>query len=209
MNKDFDLTSKDKIAKATFLLSLEYGFDNVSIKQIRKEANITTGAIYYHFSDKQEILCYLFAKYFKELARESGKNLLDFEGTFFEELKYFPYCSIGYDINKKKKIPYAEDIDIDFRCYHTLFVSIFHEHPEMRSMFYDVHKEVYKYCQHLTQKGLKNNEIRDDIDPDKIALLIFTFYKGFLDAWTGLPNCPLEKIIDDNVELIWEGIKKQ
>ncbi|WP_225370126.1 TetR/AcrR family transcriptional regulator [Methanobrevibacter arboriphilus] len=56
------MKNKDKIAQAAFLLSLKYGFDNVSIKQIQEEANVTTGAIYYHFKDKNDILDYILKK---------------------------------------------------------------------------------------------------------------------------------------------------
>lgn len=58
------MSTKDKIIESTFLLSLKYGFNNVSINQIKEEANITPSSIYHHFKNKDDILLARLQKYF-------------------------------------------------------------------------------------------------------------------------------------------------
>ncbi|RBQ22635.1 hypothetical protein ALNOE001_16930 [Candidatus Methanobinarius endosymbioticus] len=57
-NKPFRINNKQKIVDAAFDLSVKYGFDNVSMKQIQEAADIGAGSIYYHFKNKNEILEY-------------------------------------------------------------------------------------------------------------------------------------------------------
>ncbi len=48
--------TKEKISDKAFQLFKEYGYDNVSVRQIASELDITTGALYYHFKNKADIL---------------------------------------------------------------------------------------------------------------------------------------------------------
>lgn len=49
-------TTKQKISEKAFQLFKQYGYDNVSVRQIASELDITTGALYYHFKNKADIL---------------------------------------------------------------------------------------------------------------------------------------------------------
>lgn len=48
--------TKQKISDTAFRLFKKYGYDNVSVRQIASELDITTGALYYHFKNKADIL---------------------------------------------------------------------------------------------------------------------------------------------------------
>lgn len=50
-----DGTTKAKIERAALILFAEHGVDGVSTKQIAKEAEISEGAIYRHFSGKEDL----------------------------------------------------------------------------------------------------------------------------------------------------------
>ncbi|WP_051671315.1 TetR/AcrR family transcriptional regulator [Oribacterium sp. P6A1] len=49
-------TTKEKISDKAFQLFKEHGYDNVSVRQIAAELDITTGALYYHFKNKADII---------------------------------------------------------------------------------------------------------------------------------------------------------
>ncbi len=49
-------TTKQRISEKAFQLFKEHGYDNVSVRQIASELDITTGALYYHFKNKADIL---------------------------------------------------------------------------------------------------------------------------------------------------------
>lgn len=48
--------TKERISDKAFQLFKEHGYDNVSVRQIASELDITTGALYYHFKNKADIL---------------------------------------------------------------------------------------------------------------------------------------------------------
>ena len=49
------MNTKDLIAEKTLKLILEKGSIDISISEIRNYTGLTTGGIYYYFSDKSEI----------------------------------------------------------------------------------------------------------------------------------------------------------
>ena len=58
MSRDMELTHQNllKYAKDHFL---KYGFDKANIREICKSANVTNGAFYRHFKDKEAMFCEL------------------------------------------------------------------------------------------------------------------------------------------------------
>ncbi len=49
-------STKEKISDKAFELFKKHGYDNVSVRQIAAELKMTTGALYYHFKNKEDIL---------------------------------------------------------------------------------------------------------------------------------------------------------
>ncbi len=47
--------NRDKVLKTAGELFLKHGYNGVSIRQIASKANLTTGAVYFHFKNKKEI----------------------------------------------------------------------------------------------------------------------------------------------------------
>ncbi|HIO93076.1 MAG TPA: TetR/AcrR family transcriptional regulator [Leucothrix mucor] len=47
--------SRKKILESAFYLFTEYGFENISIDQVMKRADLTRGAFYAHFSSKSDL----------------------------------------------------------------------------------------------------------------------------------------------------------
>ncbi|WP_225369752.1 TetR/AcrR family transcriptional regulator [Methanobrevibacter arboriphilus] len=70
------MNTKDKIVESTFLLSMEYGYDNVSIKQIKEKSGIAASSIYHHYKNKDAILFYMIQKYFVEKNHRIKKNFI-------------------------------------------------------------------------------------------------------------------------------------
>ena len=57
------MNTKDLIVEKTLKLILEKGTTDISIREIQKCTGLTTGGIYYHFSDKKEIFEAILQKY--------------------------------------------------------------------------------------------------------------------------------------------------
>ena len=55
------INSKTQLTEIGMVLFREHGFSNVTILEICKTAGVTRNAFYYHFADKEDLLCYYFA----------------------------------------------------------------------------------------------------------------------------------------------------
>lgn len=79
---------KSEIINTAYTLFSKNNFDDVSIRMISKEANVSIGAIYSYFADKQDV--------FIEVAKQYSKDLFA-----------FLYTSIEHDISKSATIEEA------------------------------------------------------------------------------------------------------
>jgi AcrR family transcriptional regulator len=203
------MNNKNKITKATFSLSLKRGFDNVSISQIKKEAEVTTGAIYYHFNDKDDILLEIINVYLLDPLENFIELISNMKKPIYEKLKFIFYYIIGYDIEKENVgIEFHEDLSSNYKEYHLLFEGIYHQHPEIRKQFQDVNTELFNLYKKTIDDAIEKNEIRSDINSEETALAIFASLYGFANIWGGIPKYNIDQIIDANVNMIYGSIKK-
>jgi len=201
--------SKNKIALASFALSMEYGFDNVSIKQISEESGIAVGSIYYHFKDKKEILNYMVNLYLMDNFQGFKEAVAGFDGSFFEKIEFiFTYKTHSF-IKEEEEVNILPDNLFDYKKYYTLLTVIYHQNPEIRHLFYEMGIELYEFYVDLVQEAIKNGELRDDIDVEMIVVFIQSIFKGIIDLWVYQPHIPFEQLVNSNLKLLREAIKKQ
>jgi len=200
--------NKDKMLEATFLLSIQYGFDNVSIKQIQKEANVSAGAIYYHFKDKNDILNHMLNKYLKGSVEDFKKNLRKYDGSFTEKLKFIFYLHLGKELNNEKHvIKLSNDIEIDHTEFDLFLLGIYHQHHELRPLFDEMTIEMLDIFTEFVEEFKEKKEIRADFDSEDVALYIYSVVGGFIKLWAGFTHIPLEKYIDINIKMICESVR--
>jgi AcrR family transcriptional regulator len=202
------MNNKDKIAETTFLLSLKYGFDNVTIKQIQEEAGVTAGAIYYHFKDKNDILLHMIKMYLVNEVKIFKEILENYKGSVAEKLKFIFLYHAGENIeNINSSLKISDDRDINHKEYYLFLMGVYHQHPELRDYFHELNMEIFNIYKDLIGESMKNKEIRSDVDLEEIALYIFTIFSGFIEIWTAFPNFSLKKIVDTNIKMICNNIK--
>jgi len=205
------MKNKDKIAEAAFLLSLKYGFDNVSIKQIQDEANVTTGAIYYHFKDKNDILDYILKKYVVNEIKNFKNELYLSKDSFFEKLEFIFFYFTKYAIeNNQNAIKVLHENDIDIKQYYLMQLGIYHQHPEFRKLYNEVSQDILDLFKELINEAKKNNEIKEDLDVDDSSIYIFTIFRGIIRVWSIFIECSLEDLIKININMVrktleWES----
>jgi len=202
--------SKHKIINATFLLSLKYGFDNVSIKQIQEESGLTSGSIYHHFKDKDEILEYMVKTYLTNSFYSYREDIENFEGTFIEKLEFaLKYLISTYGTKTKVESLYTPiRPQFNHEKYFTLFKSIYHQHPNIKPAFHKLNQKLCCFYYKLFKEAIESKEIREDIDAKTLAIFFQTILKGYTDMWTLHPKLSIEEIIDADMKMITEAIKK-
>lgn len=200
-------TNKDKMVEVAFSLSLKYGFDNVSIKQIQEEANVSAGALYYYFKDKNDLLAYMIDRFIKDQIKKYGENIRNFKGTASEKLKFILYRHAGQEFRDENfAIKLSNDDVMDSSKYDLFVLGVYHQHPEFRPLLHDLYKEMLKIYEDFVENLKEKNEIRSDIDTKETALYIFTVLAGFVKLWISFPNIPFEKIADINLKMLCDTL---
>jgi len=202
------MNNRDKIIEIAFLLSLKNGFDRVSIKQIQEESGFAAGSIYYHFKDKNEILVSIVKKYLIGNVPEFKKAVKNLDASFMEKIDFI----FTYKVNSfNKKEIHSNNPTLpkfNYEDYYMLLMSIFHQYHEVRCLFYELHEDLYNFYNELIQEAIENEEIRDDIDIMELNIFIQTLLKGYIDLWMNHQHFSFEDIVENNMKMMWEAIKK-
>jgi len=201
-------SSRDKIIEIAFLLSLKNGFDRVSIKKIQEESGLAAGSIYYHFKDKNEILECMVNEYIIDNYHEFKEVIRNLDGSFMEKIKFISIYKVT-SFNKKQIQSNSKTMpQFNYKDYFILLMSIYHQYDEVRHIFHEMYLDLHDFYHELIKEAIENKEIRDDVDIDTLIIIIQTFLKGYLILWLNCPDLPLEKIVDANIQMIWESIKR-
>jgi len=203
------INNKNKIALVTFALSMEYGFDNVSVKQISEESGIAVGSIYYHFKDKDEILVYMVQMYLLDNFKEFKEAVDNFEGSFKEKIEFILTYKTSSFIKDEEEVDLSPEQLFDYKKYFTLLTVVYHQSPESRPIFHEVGVDLYEFYIDLVKDAVKKGEIRDDIEVEKIVVFIQSIFKGYIDLWVYQPHIPFKDLVDSNMTLVWEALKKR
>jgi AcrR family transcriptional regulator len=80
------VNKKDEILKIALSYFSKNGYENTSLEEIAKDANITKPAIYYYFKNKRELYNQIFIDHYKDLTFEIDlKEYIFTLGIFFME----------------------------------------------------------------------------------------------------------------------------
>ena len=202
------MNNKDKIIEVTFLLSLENGFDRVSMKQIQEESELSAGSIYYYFKDKTDILVAMLDKYlmgniplFKEGVRNSSDKLMErLRAAFLLTTTGFNQKEIESDSSSMPNFTHND--------YFVLLSSAFHQYPEVRPMFNEMQHSLNDFYQELLREAIDKGEIREDIDIKTMNIYIQSCIKGHITLWLNQSDFSLEEIVDSNIYMISDVLKK-
>jgi len=203
-----DMNNKDKILEIAFLLSLKNGFDRVSIKQIQEASGLAAGSIYYYFENKDEILVAMFNKYVSgqiPLFKETIRNL---NCSFIEKLRFIFTHKIGFFDKKETSLNDSIMPEPMYEDYFVLSMSIYHQYPEVRPQFIEMHNDLNDFYHELIQEAIEKGEIRDDVDIKTLVILIQSSLRGYLDLWLNQSEFSIEELVEANISMIYEVIKK-
>ena len=181
---------------------MKNGFSNVTIQQIQDESGFTAGSIYYHFEDKDEILCYMVEKYLIDSLQNIKDKVASFEGTFIEKLELIVNHTSSPAIAEKESIASSKKFTFKFREFWSMYSSIHHHHPEMRPKFEKLCNELHDFYYDLIQESIGKKEIRDDIDIEELIMFIQTMLKGHLVLIVFRPNLKPDTLFKSNLKLL-------
>ncbi|MBZ2165131.1 TetR/AcrR family transcriptional regulator [Methanobacterium spitsbergense] len=203
------MDTKSRIMEESFKLFLKKGFVDVSLNEIRKASNITTGGFYYHFDSKDTLLVAVIEKYIFNYFNSTIRQIRDFEGTPKEKLKTVILSIIGDDITINKSTKLCESSEkIDYRTLHLLLFEGVQKYEIISKHYTEFYYNLLNFIKDVLDEGIAQDIIRRDIDSTEFATFIQTSMVGTVLMWIALPEMPLENRMNSNIDHLWNYITK-
>lgn len=173
MARKKDPKSKENIIKTAFILFLEKGYKEVTIKNIMDATGLSKGAIYHHFTSKKEIYdATLHTYYFKILNTDISKTIT---GNFKHDVEaiYRFAADLFYEIEN------LSTPSLDFPIRNFLSFQLESEtHEDIRHNILKTVMHYRKDIQNLVRHAMESNQIRKDLDVEAIAFHIISLMEG-------------------------------
>lgn len=161
--------TKDFIIEEAFKLFLNRSYEAVSISEISKAVELTKGALYHHFRNKEELFMAVVDKYL--IIDELNFNVNDTTLMQFIEL----CVDKAQEIVSKTLSSNPSFIPLNLL---SLFIDAFRHYPDFATKKNDlINSEINKTKRVLDQAILKG-EIRNDINTSVMAEMFFTLNTG-------------------------------
>ncbi len=198
------MNTKDLILEKTLKLILEKGTIDISISEIRNATGLTTGGIYYHFSDKRDIFEAILKKYMVDYIK------IDFDkipigGTSRERIhdtiSYMLHHFInGVEIKSiNEKINYADVI--------LLLTATGYAEDEVNHIVSQTGKDIRIFLTDLVEEGKRQNEIRQDLSTEQIVESLIIMFMGIQYSWLIYANDNSDLLFEKNFDITWQAIK--
>lgn len=156
------IDTKNKIYNVSIALFEKYGYDNVHIKDIVKEANISVGTFYHYYKSKEDVFYEIYVRadhYFDTTVREGLKEeySIDRVVEFFD---YYAAKNMETDIDTLRQM-----LSINNKNY-------IKKGRAMQSVLIDVINE-----------GQNRGEIIDIETPEELCEKLFIIARGIVFDW--------------------------
>ena len=200
------MNTKELIVEKTLKLILDKGTIDISISEIRNATGITTGGIYYYFSDKNEIFEEILQKYmvdyikidFEKITLEgSSKNRI--HDALFHILDHFIKGVEIESINEK----------INYSSVILLLTPKGYAHEEVNRIISQIEKDIKMFLAVLVEDGKRQNEIRHDFSTENIVDSLYIIYMGIQYYWLIFPNDDINSMFEKNFDIAWKAIEPQ
>ncbi|OPX57550.1 MAG: DNA-binding transcriptional repressor AcrR [Methanobacterium sp. PtaB.Bin024] len=203
------MSTKDRIMKTTFKLFLKKGIVDVSLSDIIKAADITTGGFYYHFDSKDTLLVAVLKKYVFDYFNSTIEYARNSEGTPREKIESAMLTMWGECVPIAEATTSGESSEkADYRKIHLLLMEGIQKYDVIMEYYTKYHHNLLNFIKETIDEGVARGIIRSDIDSAELAAIIHSSMVGSVIMWVAMPEIPLEKRIISNMDYYWECTAK-
>lgn len=195
---------KDLIAEKTLKLILEKGSIDISISEIRNYTGLTTGGIYYYFSDKSEILEAILQKYMVDYIKIDFDKII-LEGSSKDRI-HDTLLNILHHYIKGVEIESINE-KINYSSVILLLTSIGHAHHDVNRIISQTENDIKIFLTDLVEEGKRQNEISEDFSTENIVDSLHILYMGTQYYWLNFPDADIDLIFEKNFDMTWQTIK--
>ena len=187
------------------LLNIRVLFGN-SISEIRNCTGLTTGGIYYHFSDKSDIFEAILQKYMVDYIKINYDKLI-LEGSTKDKIRDTLLYILHHYINGVE----IEDINekINYESVVLLLTPAGYAHDDVNLAISQLENDIRTFLTDLVEEGKRQNEIRKDFTTENIVESLYTMYMGIQSFWLTFANDDIDSMFEKNLDMTWQAIKCQ
>lgn len=199
------METKSRILETAFKLFLKKGFAGVSLNEVIKASDITTGGFYYHFDSKEALMVAVIQKYIFNYFNSTIEQIRHFEGTPKEKLKSAALSMIGEDQTTQLV---ESTTKIDYRVLNLLLLEGVQKYDIISEHYTEFYYNLFKFNKDVIEEGISQGIIRTDVDLNELAMMTQTVLVGTIVMWVIMPTLPLEKTLRTNIDQLWDYMKK-
>lgn len=198
--QEADVTRQQLLESALRVFS-EKGYAATRLSDIAVAADVTRGAIYHHFGNKQE----LFIALFKDRADPYFQIVSEILSSDLSPLKKIRKLMITMLQNFEEDELFQADERLRMRHSSPLG-----EINEIKDILFEDIKRTLTMAEKVVQAGQKAGEIRNDMDARDIVVFLFSLIRGVACILEGglLKKAVVGKA-ERMVELFFDGIKSK
>ena len=200
------MNTKDLIVEKTLKLILEKGTIDISISEIRNCTGLTTGGIYYHFSDKKEIFEAILQKYMIDYIKIDFDKI-PLEGSTKDQI----HDTLLYILHQYVNGVEIESINekINYQSVIHLLTATGYAHDEVNGTISQIGTDIRTFLSYIVEDGKIQNEIRKDLSTKTIVESLYTMYMGIQGFWLTFQNDDVDPIFEKNFDMTWQAIEFQ
>lgn len=161
---------QEQIIDAARKLVVKYGSEHVTVGRIAKEVDISEGAIYRHFKSKKEVLSGLVDRLADDLLEDLKRNRVNDQTTL--------------DIIERTLVDHLSSIKQKRGISFQVIAEIISFGDKKLNI--KISKAISNYesgLKELLSNGVKTGELREDIDIEAVAMLLFCMIQGLVNIW--------------------------
>jgi AcrR family transcriptional regulator len=184
---------QQQIVDAARKVIIKYGSEHVTIKRIAKEVGISEAAVYRHYKSKRDILSFLVDNIGDLLVEDITKAAISGSSTRMQLLDNVIKSQLS-TIEQRRGISFQVIAEI---------ISLGDKNLNKK-----VSQVIGVYIGHLKAllaEGVKSGEIRQDIDLEAAATLLFSAIQGVVNVWA-LNNYNFDP--QEKYASIWDVLRK-
>ena len=200
------MNTKDLIVEKTLKLILDKGTIDISISEIRNCTGLTTGGIYYHFSDKRDLFEAIMQKYMVDYIKIDFDKI-PFEGSSRDRIHDALFYILHHFIDGVE----IESINekINYGSVLILLTATGYSHDEVSEIILQTGNDIRIFLTDLVEEGKRQNEIRQDFSTENIVESLYIMYMGIQGFWLLFPNEDIDFMFEKNFDMTWQAIKCQ